>query len=173
MSNNKENRLKYLVDSFEDEIQPLYDEYKQLCEERQKTPLDFLTDTTLYTDFEYLGVSIITTLINKEIHKMVPPSERRKAKRQRINPPPKKCEKCDKDELLAITSRGNDNNYYTLPYGKEKDGYLPEFPALAQQGGDGASFEICVDCGWIQGFDSTKLKAFIQELEDQNDENDE
>jgi Fe2+ or Zn2+ uptake regulation protein len=40
-------------------------------------------------------------------------------------------------------------------------------------GGDGASFDLCVDCGYIVGFDRDAVKAALDELADMSGYDDE
>jgi hypothetical protein len=78
----------------------------------------------------------------------------------------KKCNKCDNGRILSVTSRGNDNNYYTLPNGKEGEGYLPTFHrALGDS--DGLSINLCIDCGAIQGLNLTDLQRNVQRIMDE------
>ena len=162
-------RLTYLVNKFP-EIKEKYDKYKQLCEERAMEPIDFLTNAKHYESAETLGVSTITYEIEKLIHKMEPPASQKSAKVSKSEVvQTKKCAQCNGSDFLGISSRACDGHYWTLPSGKNGEGYLPNFPALGDLGGDGASFEICVDCGHIVGFDSAALKNFIKELESGDD----
>ncbi|KAL9643291.1 hypothetical protein ABK040_014747 [Willaertia magna] len=90
----------------------------------------------------------------------------------------KACKNCGKEEFLFLQSRSCGNSYYTLPGGKEKDGYLPNFAGLCDS--DGITIQVCVECGTIFGFDKEQVQEQIRlekeqdkEREEEKEENDE
>eukprot|EP01113_Clastostelium_recurvatum_P015998 TRINITY_DN1904_c1_g1_i1.p1 TRINITY_DN1904_c1_g1~~TRINITY_DN1904_c1_g1_i1.p1 ORF type:complete len:168 (+),score=29.33 TRINITY_DN1904_c1_g1_i1:35-505(+) len=94
---------------------------------------------------------------------------RKDAKKEKHRNAVQPCTQCGKSEKLSVTSRGLDNNYWTLPSGKEGAGYMPSFPALGDS--DGLSIVLCVHCGMIEGFNSDRLREIIAQ-EEANEDND-
>jgi hypothetical protein len=94
--------------------------------------------------------------------------EKKKQKKDEYRERHAPCSKCGGKEMLTLVSRGNDNNYWTLPSGEEGEGYMPSFPGLSES--DGVEMTLCVDCGTVVGFDSEALKAAIAEQEANREE---
>jgi hypothetical protein len=75
------------------------------------------------------------------------------------------CEKCNKNTLFTVCSRGCDNNYWTFPNGKEGEGYMP----IIQNGfgdSDGLQITICCDCGALQGLNLAQLRQKVLDAQD-------
>jgi len=150
--------------------------YEKLCKAANLPPKQFLTDVTLYEDVKILTVSSMLDRILEETEKLPGYQLRFKRKREEILETKRKktklikdarppCEKCSSKELLVLYSKACDNNWWELPSGKTGEGYMPSFPALGMEGGDGLGLTVCVDCGWIQGFDSALVKAELENVD--------
>jgi len=130
---------------------------------------------------------LFLTVTHKEASTYLGGNEIRKNLEQRLNIKPV-CS-CGGEEFLGVTSRACDNNYYVLPNKQEGEGYFPPFSGLASMGGDGPSFDMCIKCGRIYGFDPLEMKMSIHNAlltlnenkvsdddddddDDENDEND-
>ena len=77
---------------------------------------------------------------------------------------------CESTSFLGVSSRACDGNYYTLPSGKQGEGYLPSFSGVGALGGDGANFDMCTECGRIYGFDKEEMQTEIDRLENEEDD---
>jgi len=80
------------------------------------------------------------------------------------------CEKCAGKNIISLNAKASDNNYWTLPNGTQGEGYMPFIPAVTNP--DGIFIELCIDCGWIVGFDSEAVKKAVAELTGEGEEHD-
>jgi len=62
---------------------------------------------------------------------------------------------------MYLTSRTHDNNYATLPCGKEIEGYCPNLSGICDS--DGAMISVCISCGRLQGFDPVIVRQQLDE----------
>ena len=58
------------------------------------------------------------------------------------------CQRCKSYRILSVQSHGRDCNSFYLN-GEEHQGYVPEGFNLGE--GDDVEFDVCLDCGQIQG----------------------
>jgi hypothetical protein len=56
-----------------------------------------------------------------------------------------------------LVSRASDGNYYKLCDREEKSGYAPSIRGLCES--DGCNMVVCLECGWIQGFEKCKSNS--------------
>jgi len=78
------------------------------------------------------------------------------------------CEKCGSKERLSLISPACDGNHFTLPNGRSGRGYLEDIPAVCSS--DGVGIDLCVQCGWIRGFNSALVTAAVSKWEDDQEE---
>lgn len=73
------------------------------------------------------------------------------------------CQRCGTNSILTIRARAKDMHDYTLPDGKELEGYAIWFSS----DGDTTEISLCHICGQVQGEFPMDLS-----LTDENDEED-
>ena len=58
------------------------------------------------------------------------------------------CIRCNSDRILSVNAHSKDLGCFEI-YSQEHDGYVPE--DLGIGGGDDVEFDLCLDCGQMQG----------------------
>lgn len=171
MENQRQARLKHLFKSYPADFENLIANYEKYCKPPVRKDLQ---DVELYAHLPTLTVSGIQDTIRALLEK-VPEYAEKKRKRdeekvavkeaakkaKRTNGP--KCKKCGLREILSMTSKACDGNYWRGPDGKDHEGYMPPFPGLAN--GDGLSLDLCLGCGAIQYLDLEAIKKLLAEEE--------
>ena len=63
------------------------------------------------------------------------------------------CKNCKSKRILSVNAKCSDLCWVRYPSGKEEDGYVPDIPNIStpEGGGDYVEFDLCLDCGQIQG----------------------
>jgi hypothetical protein len=80
--------------------------------------------------------------------------------------PKNACEKCNKNTLFSVCSKGCDNNRWTFPNGEEGEGYLPVHWLPGFGDTDGLNITICCDCGALQGLNLADLRQKVLYAQD-------
>eukprot|EP00029_Vermamoeba_vermiformis_P013677 TRINITY_DN8602_c0_g1_i1.p1 TRINITY_DN8602_c0_g1~~TRINITY_DN8602_c0_g1_i1.p1 ORF type:complete len:201 (-),score=13.76 TRINITY_DN8602_c0_g1_i1:87-668(-) len=177
-STKRQERLEHLVKNYrKTDLDGVWNKYTALCKRTSTETKKLLEDATLY-DQDNISVSLIQETIQNAINDIVKSNEglrtefeeAREAKRRKLETAYAdsrniKCEECGGKKIISINSKACDNNRVTLPWGREIEGYCPTIPAVTMSGGDGASFDLCVNCGFIVGFNREAVAAVMEELE--------
>jgi hypothetical protein len=71
----------------------------------------------------------------------------------------KPCIKCKKNNFFRISDRACGGSYFQLNDHDEISGYLPNLPGICDS--DGCGLTICLECGWIVGFNLASLKKGV------------
>lgn len=58
------------------------------------------------------------------------------------------CQKCKSNRVLSVNAKCSDLCFLDIG-NKEKNGYVPRGMGIG--GGDSVRFEMCLDCGQVQG----------------------
>ena len=77
------------------------------------------------------------------------------------------CEGCHSDRLLTVNGKVSDmfsSSFKNADY----DGYVPQ--DLGIGGGDYIEFEVCLDCGKLQGITKQEDPEFYQEAKESAEE---
>lgn len=62
-----------------------------------------------------------------------------------------KCQKCQSERVMRVSAKCSDCCVVEIG-DKEKDGYVPQDVVFGKGGfGDAVGFDICLDCGQMQG----------------------
>jgi hypothetical protein len=69
------------------------------------------------------------------------------------------CQKCKSERILSVNAKCSDLCNASIG-GQEKDGYVPDDMGIG--GGDYVEFDLCLDCGQLQGafpLDKSELES--------------
>jgi hypothetical protein len=76
-----------------------------------------------------------------------------------------KCDKCNSERVASIMGKCSDLSVINL-LGIEHEGYVPDDVGIG--GGDYMRFDLCLDCGKVQGeFPLPDPKFYIEDEEDE------
>jgi hypothetical protein len=74
------------------------------------------------------------------------------------------CKSCDSERIMNVYSHSKDlGNYEVEHLELEHQGYAPLIPGICD--GDDVSFEVCLDCGIIQGYEPMTDQAIKEAFE--------
>lgn len=161
-------RFNEVCVKYADAISLAMDRYKSCCQKLGVEPEALLDNFDLFKDISPMSVRGITAVIEDQI-KILPGFaemhlERKRKREEDAKSHLPSCEKCGEKGILFLGSRACDNNHYELPSGRNGSGYMIVIPNISDS--DGVSIRICVECGWIQGFDSARVKAVLEHEEE-------
>jgi len=75
------------------------------------------------------------------------------------------CQKCESKRVMSLYGKCSDmSNFSMQEFDHEHDGYAPHIPNVC--GGDNIQFDVCLDCGQIQGewpLEKTKFEGECEE----------
>jgi hypothetical protein len=63
------------------------------------------------------------------------------------------CQKCKSKRILSVSAKCADLCWVRYPNGTESRDYVPDIPNIStpEGGGDYVEFDLCLDCGQVQG----------------------
>ena len=75
------------------------------------------------------------------------------------------CQRCKSSRIFAIFTKCSDDcNIRRFPDRRYSDGYVPEGPLSGECGSDYMEFEVCAECGQMQGeFPATDAQFGFEE----------
>lgn len=60
------------------------------------------------------------------------------------------CQSCESERVISVGGKASDMHFVAAPHlDYEHDGYLPSIPNIG--GGDYTEFDVCLECGQVQG----------------------
>ena len=81
------------------------------------------------------------------------------------------CQECTSKRILSLYGKCNDRSNSSMQeYDHEHNGYAPHIDNVC--GGDDIQFDVCLDCGQIQGEWPLDITEFEEECEDAESEED-